>query len=371
MSLTERSTPQRKNSNIQRLSSFRTHVNHTIANLGLVAENSVPTVILGHFGEWLEWPDWLRDGTSLSGSGPLPPFISLADDLNITANIIEHVGEDQFLKRIMQEVHQPTGPFAELSFANAPTLGHALEALVRLINLNGGHLRASLEKTGAILHFNLEDVVPLGRTSDPLGLTKLIYAYRLIASSKFDLSQDLVLNSTYPNNRHARAIGTLFQCKIVTGAPANGLLMPLHWADKANISFNDSLWKLANEQIAHAERERSPSAALMEIRVKVAQILSDRHRAPRLKQMAAETGVSPRTITRLLAAQGTSFHEIVEQERRYRASKLINDPSLSLQTIATSLGFTDMSSFGRSFRLWFGQTPGRVRNGARGASTIS
>ena len=63
MSLTERSTPQRKNSNIQRLSSFRTHVNHTIANLGLVAENSVPTVILGHFGEWLEWPDWLRDGT--------------------------------------------------------------------------------------------------------------------------------------------------------------------------------------------------------------------------------------------------------------------------------------------------------------------
>ena len=104
---------------------------------------------------------------------------------------------------------------------------------------------------------------------------------------------------------------------------------------------------------------------MTEIRVKVAQILSDKQRAPRLKQMAAETGVSPRTITRLLAAQGTSFHEIVEQERRFRAATLINDPSLSLETVATSLGFTDMSSFGRSFRSWFGQPPGRFRKGER------
>lgn len=71
--------------------------------------------------------------------------------------------------------------------------------------------------------------------------------------------------------------------------------------------------------------------------------------------------MSSRTIVRVLARQNTSFHKLVEAERKARALALIGDTSLSLAEVAETLGFSDMSSFGRSFRAWFGQTPGNLR----------
>jgi AraC-like DNA-binding protein len=81
----------------------------------------------------------------------------------------------------------------------------------------------------------------------------------------------------------------------------------------------------------------------------------------RLKQAAAQFNLSSRTIVRLLARHDTSFHALVEQERKARAMLVIADESISLAEASRQLGFSDMSSFGRSFRQWFGDTPGSVR----------
>jgi len=72
-------------------------------------------------------------------------------------------------------------------------------------------------------------------------------------------------------------------------------------------------------------------------------------------------GRSSRTIVRLLARHDTGFHALVEQERKARALLVIADHSVSLAKAARMLGFSDMSSFGRSFRRWFGDTPGNLR----------
>jgi len=40
---------------------------------------------------------------------------------------------------------------------------------------------------------------------------------------------------------------------------------------------------------------------------------------------------------------------------------VIADQSISLAEAARALGFSDMSSFGRSVRNWFGETPGNLR----------
>jgi AraC-like DNA-binding protein len=71
--------------------------------------------------------------------------------------------------------------------------------------------------------------------------------------------------------------------------------------------------------------------------------------------------MSERSLGRMLAAAGTSFQAIIDDERRSRAARMINDPSLSLKDIADLLGFPDVSSFGRSFRRWFNDTPGHMR----------
>lgn len=45
-----------------------------------------------------------------------------------------------------------------------------------------------------------------------------------------------------------------------------------------------------------------------------------------------------------------------------KAAELIGNSTVSLTEIARLLGFTDMSSFGRSYRQWFGITPGQARS---------
>ena len=118
---------------------------------------------------------------------------------------------------------------------------------------------------------------------------------------------------------------------------------------------------MAKAKIAALENEAGGIAAADPLRDFIIDHLSRTHRVPRLKQAAVHLGISTRTIVRSLARQNTSYHKLVEAERKSRALALIADTSLSLAEVAEALGFSDMSSFGRSFRLWFGDTPGNLR----------
>lgn len=340
---------------------FRADALRAIAHLGTLANRTVPTATTMYFGNWLEWPDWLRNGTSLSGSGPLPNHVSTADDLVIIANILDHTGETKLLSWILQDIRQPIGPIAALAFTNAPTLNDALRSLVRLMNINGPYLSASLEVQDDQLQFRFKENVPLGRLAHFMGLMAMVLAYRLVATMTYETMDKVHLQSTYAEDSNVQPLLQVLGCRAQVGAPMNVLSIPSGWKLKQNTLADGNLWKLANEQIASRERMRNAPDTLAEIRARVALFLTDQKRAPRLKQMASEMGTSARTITRILAVHETDFHEIVEQERRARASMLINDPSLSLAEIAVALGFTDMSSFGRSFRHWFGVPPGRFR----------
>lgn len=71
--------------------------------------------------------------------------------------------------------------------------------------------------------------------------------------------------------------------------------------------------------------------------------------------------MSPRTLQRRLAEEGTTFQKILESLRRdlcLRHLKSARDP---LSEIAYLAGFADASSFNRAVRRWTGQTPLRYR----------
>lgn len=60
-------------------------------------------------------------------------------------------------------------------------------------------------------------------------------------------------------------------------------------------------------------------------------------------------------------------------ERIVTSPRPLMGPVAALQLLhapdmGQALGFSDMSSFGRSFRLWFGDTPGNLRRLSHGQS---
>jgi AraC-like DNA-binding protein len=76
-----------------------------------------------------------------------------------------------------------------------------------------------------------------------------------------------------------------------------------------------------------------------------------------VQAIGREMGVSPRTLSRRLVEEGTSFSDIQDQVRHQLALALLNDASVSIAEVAFFLGYAEPAPFHRSFKRWTGTTP--------------
>ncbi|MEM6962458.1 MAG: AraC family transcriptional regulator ligand-binding domain-containing protein [Myxococcota bacterium] len=86
---------------------------------------------------------------------------------------------------------------------------------------------------------------------------------------------------------------------------------------------------------------------------------------PSVSSVAAEFGMSARTLQRRLANQGHSFQNVVDAARQDLARRLLRETNYSLAEVAFLTGFAEQSSFTRAFKRWAGQTPRSYRLSAR------
>ncbi len=97
------------------------------------------------------------------------------------------------------------------------------------------------------------------------------------------------------------------------------------------------------------------------------QIMANPGRIWTLKEVAAKLHMSPRTVIRKLASEGTKFQAVRDEVAKQQAANYLSDASLSVESVGHLMGFSDVSSFRRSFKRWFGETPSqyiaRVRVG--------
>ncbi|BAQ81951.1 MULTISPECIES: AraC family transcriptional regulator [Pseudomonas] len=85
-----------------------------------------------------------------------------------------------------------------------------------------------------------------------------------------------------------------------------------------------------------------------------------------LPGMARLSRTSVRTLKRRLQEEGTSYRQLLAEQRGARALELLGNRALSLTRIAEELGFSDLSSFSQSFKRWFGVAPSAYRRGPPG-----
>ena len=76
-----------------------------------------------------------------------------------------------------------------------------------------------------------------------------------------------------------------------------------------------------------------------------------------VETIAKALGLSTRTLSRNLAAEGSAFTEIMDQLRHTLALKYLKEPNLPLAQIAWLLGYEAPSSFTHAFRRWVGRRP--------------
>lgn len=84
-------------------------------------------------------------------------------------------------------------------------------------------------------------------------------------------------------------------------------------------------------------------------------------RQPTLEGAAAYLAVSPATLKRHLAREGTHFQAELDQVRAHVALYLLHERHYANDAIAHHLGYHDANNFRRAFKRWTGSTPSLLR----------
>lgn len=316
---------------------------------------------LRQFEQWLGTPGWFREGTSLAAmAGPLPELVTLDDERIMLENVVLKGGAVVLLRRLAQAPQLPLSGLMTAAMAVAPTLGDALDFMLVCLERATPHMVAATDKqTDGRLALRLTSRFTAGAGAFAACCAGVVLL-RLVESFSFERIGEVELHLPEACAALMGPLADELPCAIQAGGAKLALLLPADMAHTANPGADAVLWRLFRDQ-ARAWLRWGGDTPVATLKSLLARSLREEQVVLRRQEAAQRLGISERTLSRLLALVGTSFVELQAGERRALAGELMMDPALSLQAIADRLGFPDQSTFGRAFRGWHGESPGRFR----------
>lgn len=84
-----------------------------------------------------------------------------------------------------------------------------------------------------------------------------------------------------------------------------------------------------------------------------------------VQKVAKELAVSVRSLQMYLKSEGTTYTKLLNEIQEAMAIDYLADRELSIDEIAYILGFTERSTFHKTFKKWTNFTPGEYRESKR------
>jgi AraC-like DNA-binding protein len=246
------------------------------------------------------------------------------------------------------------------SIVTSPTIGGAFQRLSRYCTIL--HTAASWtqvkDKGRLSLVWDVEKGSALGtRCAYEFTLSEAMHFSRIGAARPFDIVEVRFPHAAPQDDSSYRRH---FRAPLRWNAPHAALVL------EPNI-FDVPMAKADPHLLAYFERQADALAAQyateeeLSTRVRRLAIEAFPGGPPSLETVARRIGVSPRSLRRRLADEGTTFQALVESTRSELAKRYLQDPKLTVSEIAFLVGFSELSPFQRAFRRWTGLPPRAYR----------
>ena len=143
-----------------------------------------------------------------------------------------------------------------------------------------------------------------------------------------------------------------YKTKIKVNQPVSAIVFPTEMLSLPMFAKN-----------SHAGLTQDCSDIPLNLGSKIMQLLESNSSEvlPSLDLIAHIADISPRTLKRRLAAEGTTFFEVIDQWRFKTALKMLSNPSTLIKEISARLGYSYVRNFDRMFNRWTSTTPQQYR----------
>ena len=286
------------------------------------------------------------------------PF-TFEDQKQLFENALKITDEESLGLSVGSQLHLSSHGHLGIAVFSSKNLGEALDTFVRFSDVREQivSIESLLENDG--LHIQLTETLELGSLRCFLieSIISAIYsAVRFfIGQAPFQGSMHFAFQPPSYASRYESAfkIPIYFSEKITEIIiPHEALSIPSPVADEA----------LYQEALEHCSKLLMTMQQTSYKNKVSSLLLNNPGKLWNLEEVASQLHVSPRTLIRKLVIEGTKFQEIrddviKQQAKSYLSNARLNNKNMSVESIALMLGFSDVSSFRRSFKRWFGMSP--------------
>ncbi|MBO9515687.1 MAG: AraC family transcriptional regulator [Variovorax sp.] len=308
-----------------------------------------PSAVLERAG--LAWQD-LHDGQRMVDFTVFRRFVSHA---------IECSG-DRALGLLAGAMFQPYHTPLGIAAVTSDTLGQALQFVARHAKLIFGGMEYQLENGPKWSTFKVKPIRPLCETHIFVIQSILGAYYRLLEAVLGRPVDELAVGLPYPRPDGEDESSLRYVRTVTFDQEYLTLQLPAKLLDEPSRSADPQAFFEAAQTCQRMESEQKRGEFVQRVRQALQERMTDN---PDASELAADLGVSSRTLVRRLVEAGVTYSDIKDDLRKSHAAWYLKHTELSMESIASQLGYTDPTSFGRKFKDWYRMTPSTMRRELR------
>ena len=219
----------------------------------------------------------------------------------------------------------------------------------------GNLLRVRLHYSGVARHSDVHQI--------EFWMASLVRICRKLIGTNF---KPIEIRIMHDRRERVPEMEKLLGCAVKTGANVDEILFsgkseeyPIITADPY---LNRLCVRFCEETLARLGKKKT-SPLKVKVENAIAALLP--HGEMHFDAVAAELGMSGRTLARRLASEGHSFSKILDGLRSALARRYLAESDMSISEIAWLLGYSEVANFTHAFHRWSGTNPRTERAKAR------
>ena len=276
---------------------------------------------------------------------------------------VKRESRDQYIGlHLAETTNFPVNHFLHYLTSSCSTLGAALKQLEKHAQLLSDACIISLAVEGQQAKFAIELLhLSIPATDQQMDFWLLVFAKHMaaLAGSRFaPICVRFKQEKPVSTSEHWR----LFNCRVSFGQTENAIVFPGDLLGAPIASGNERVFQLLVAQAKTRLSGLRDASIVDRVSQEFTNMLNEGICLFKdINGIASSIAIHPRTLQRKLAAEGTSYSQILDEYKKEVALGRLINSSHSVADIAPALGFADCSAFHRAFKRWTGTTPSQYR----------